>query len=122
MIRLDHQHLGEQFALRVVPIRRLETLVGTGIAGLVFSVVVVPRYVGTKIAPSMTAAALAARTGTGQRTTLVPIRRYSSPWAVPLGSMSPKRLPNVNRAGPSVSAAAMVNSMVMATAGPMVWK
>ena len=41
MIRLDHQHLGEQFALREVPIRRLETLVGTGIAGLVLTVVVV---------------------------------------------------------------------------------
>ena len=70
----------------------------------------------------MTAAALAARIGTGHRTTLVPIRRYRCALAFRLGSKSPKRLPTVKRAGPSVSAAAMVNSMVMATAGPMVWK
>ena len=70
----------------------------------------------------MTTAALAARIGTGQRTTLAPIRRYRCPLTSRLGSKSPKRLPTVNRAGPSVSAAAMVNSMPMATAGPMVWK
>ena len=41
VIRLDHQHLGEQFALREVPIRRRETLIGRGIVRLVLTVVVV---------------------------------------------------------------------------------
>ena len=70
----------------------------------------------------MTMAELATRTGTGQRTTLVPIRRYRCAFAAALGSNIPNRLPTVKIAGPSVIAAAMVNSMVIATAGPMVWK
>ena len=49
---------------------------------------------------------------------LAPIRRYRCAVTSRLGSKSPKRLPTVNKAGPSVSAAAMVNSMLMATAGP----
>ena len=76
VIRLDHQHLGEQFALREVPIRRRETLIGRGIGRLVLhGRRSSPGSVGTKIAPSMTTAALAARIGTGHRTTLAPIRR-----------------------------------------------
>ncbi len=70
----------------------------------------------------MTTAELAARIGTGQRTTLAPIRRYRCAFAACFGSNIPKRLPTVNIAGPSVIAAAMVNSMLIATAGPMVWK
>ena len=67
-------------------------------------------------------AELATRIGTGQRTTLAPIRRYTCALTCCLGSNIPKRLPSVKIAGPSVIAAAMVNSMVIATAGPMVWK
>lgn len=70
----------------------------------------------------MTTAELAARMGTGQRTTLAPMRRYNSPLVLVLGSNIPNRLPTVRTAGPSVIAAAMVNSIVIATAGPMVWK
>ncbi len=70
----------------------------------------------------MTTAELAARIGTGQRTTLAPIRRYRVAFAFDFGSKRPNRLPTVKIAGPSVIAAAMVNSMLMATAGPMVWK
>ena len=70
----------------------------------------------------MTTAQLAARIGTGHRTTLAPIRRYRCALTIRFGSKSPKRLPTVRMAGPSVSAAAMVNSMLIATAGPMVWK
>ena len=70
----------------------------------------------------MTMAELATRIGTGQRTTLAPIRRYTCALAACRGSNIPNRLPTVKIAGPRVSAAAMVNSMVSATAGPMVWK
>ena len=70
----------------------------------------------------MTRAELAARIGIGHRTTLVPIRRYSCALAFARGSNIPNRLPTARIAGPRVIAAAMVNSMVMATAGPMVWK
>ena len=70
----------------------------------------------------MTTALLAARIGTGQRTTLAAMRRYRWPLATRFGSKRPKRLPTVRIAGPSVSAAEMVNSMPIATAGPMVWK
>ncbi len=70
----------------------------------------------------MTRAELAARIGIGHRTTLVPIRRYRCALAGERGSNIPNRLPTVSIAGPSVIAAAMVNIMVMATAGPIVWK
>jgi len=70
----------------------------------------------------MTTATLAARIGFGHRTTLAPMRRYRCPRTIRLGSKSPKRLPTVRIAGPSVNAAAMVNNMLIPTAGPIVWK
>ncbi|SHU18719.1 Uncharacterised protein [Mycobacteroides abscessus subsp. abscessus] len=39
-----------------------------------------------------------------------------------LGSKRPNKLPKCSKAGPRVRAAAMVKSIAMATAGPMVWK
>jgi len=122
VIRLDHQHLAEQLARREVPVRSLEALVGKAVGRLVLAVVVVHLIGRHEDRPSMTTALLAARIGTGQRTTLAAIRRYRCPLITRFGSKSPKRLPTVKMAGPNVSAAEMVNSMAMATAGPMVWK
>lgn len=70
----------------------------------------------------MTIMLLATKIGTGQRTTLAPMRRYNCAFAFAFGSNSPNKLPTVSTAGTRVRAAAMVSTMAMATAGPMVWK
>ena len=72
--------------------------------------------------PISTTTALAARIGAGQRTTAVPTRRHSRPWAARLDSNKPKRLPRKSTAGPSVIAAATKTSIPMATGTPIVWK
>ena len=60
--------------------------------------------------------------GPGQRTTIVPMRRHARIRMARLGSSSPKRLPRVIIAGPSVSATATPARMPTAHGMPMLWK